>query len=110
MPLQEPRQRAVVDNCAANGLQSSGALYSFRSNQHAAPGRASGRAPGIANPDWRVEHEKEIHEGGNEQFFCKTLAMQLYHERDQVVTSLRSNAVQIGGSFWAVQYISVREQ
>jgi hypothetical protein len=72
--LQKPGQRAIVDNGTSNGFQPSGAFQSFCSHEHAAPGRSGGRAPGIANPGWRVEREKEIQEGGNEQFFCKTFA------------------------------------
>jgi len=74
--LQEPRQRAIIDERAASGFQSSGAFQSFLSHKHAAPSRAGGRAPSIANPGWRVQHEKEIHEGGNEQFLREALAIE----------------------------------
>ena len=110
MLSQETGQRAIIDNGAADGFQSSGAFQSFSSHQHAAPRCASGRAPGIANPGWRVEHEKEIHKGGNEQFFRKAFAMQLHHERDQIVRTVGSNQAKIRYSLCTVQHISVREQ
>src|SRR5215470_2807506 len=91
MLLQESGQRAIIDHCSANGFQSSGAFQSLRSHKHAATSCAGGRAPGIANPGWRAEHEKEIYEGGNEQLFWKAFARQLHHKRDQIIVTLRSN-------------------
>jgi len=95
MLLQESGQRAIIDHCSANGFQSSGC--------------AGGRAPGIANSGWRVEHEKEIYEAGNEQLFWKAFARQLHHKRDQIIVTLRSNETQIRYGFRTVQHIGVRE-
>lgn len=53
--------------------------------------------------------KKKYTKVGMRQFFRKALAMQLHHERDQIVMTLRSNETQIRHCLCIVQHVSVRK-
>ena len=88
-------QGAVVDNLASYRLHAAGLRQRPRTNQYASARRTCIPAPRITNPRRRVKHEKEKYEGRNQQLLRKTPAVQLHHERDEIVA-----AGQPGRSKW----------
>src|ERR1039458_7559411 len=54
--------------------------------------------------------KKKYRKAAMSSFSARLSQMQLHHERDQIVRTMRSNETQIRHGLWTVQYISVREQ
>jgi hypothetical protein len=79
-------------------------------NQHASTGCACGFAFGRANPQRRVEHEKEKYECRNQQLLCKAAAMQLHHERDQIVILAFGDRYQRREVVGRVLHVGIGEQ
>src|ERR1017187_294274 len=85
--LYHAGQSAVVDNLAPDGLDSTRARQRFWANQDAAASGASHFAPRIPNPLRRIQCEEKEDERRNQQLLREAGAVQLHHERRQIVAA-----------------------
>ena len=81
--LSSFRQRAIVDQGAADRRHAAGFAQRIAAHQHAAAGRRGGGAARIVGPGERIEHLKEEDEGRDEHALGEALAAQLHHQRGE---------------------------
>src|SRR6185312_11565064 len=83
-PLDGLRQRAIVDDFAADCRQAADFVQRFWADQNAAARCSGGLLPVRCDPAWRVKHEEEEYESRYKGFLRRCFASQAHHVGDEV--------------------------
>ena len=89
VPLDQPAERAVIDQRAADGLDSAGFVQRLAPNEDASPGGARRSSENVIDPSKRVQLGEEVDECGDQQAIPERVDPQPGHQRDQVEPVVR---------------------